>query len=113
MSEEMNAWLADADRKAGDTAAFTEESGYNYVLYYIGTNDPAWKLDIHDLLLSQTMVEYLEGISESVAVEDPKENLNYLKIEAARIQESEQEQGEDGTDSSVNESADESAEDVG
>lgn len=113
MSEEMNAWLVDAGRKAGDTAAFTEESGYNYVLYYIGTNDPAWRLDIHDLLLNQTMVEYLENISETVAVEDPKGNLNYLKVEAARIQESEQEQGEEPADSSADESAEESAEDVG
>lgn len=104
MSDDMNAWLADTSRQAGDTAAFTEESGYNYVLYYIGTNDPAWRLDIHDLLLSQTMSDYLEGISETVAVEDPKGNLNYLKVEAAaseaaQNQESEQDQGE-GTEES-------------
>lgn len=89
MSEEMNAWMADASRQAGDAAAFTEESGYNYVLYYVGTNDPAWRLDIHDLLLNQTMADYMENIEETVAVEDPKGNLNYLKIEAAASEEQE------------------------
>ncbi len=83
MSEDMNAWMADASRQAGDTAAFTDENGYNYVFYYLGTNDPAWKMDIHDLLLSQTMSEYLDTISEGVTVGDPKGNLNYLQVEAA------------------------------
>lgn len=100
MSEEMNAWLGDAGRQAGDTAAFTED-GANYVFYYVGSNDPAWKLSIHDLLLNQTMTDYLERISENMTVEDPKGNLNYLKVEAAASEAAEQE------------SADESTEDVG
>ncbi|MDE6675165.1 MAG: hypothetical protein K2K19_10215 [Acetatifactor sp.] len=95
MSEEMNAWLGDASRQAGDVAAFTEEDGTNYVFYYVGTNAPSWKLSIHDLLLNQTMTDYLERISETMTVEDPKGNLNYLKVEAA------QEQGEDGTEESA------------
>lgn len=122
MSEDMNAWLGDAGRQAGDTAAFTEEDGSNYVFYYIGTNDPVWKLSIHDLLLNQTMTDYLERISENIAVEDPKGNLNYLKVEAAASQEAENQQEsaegqEDSTDDSAEtseESAEEpSTEDVG
>ncbi len=114
MSENMNVWLSDTDRKAGDTAAFTEENGYNYVLYYIGTNDPAWRLDIHDLLLNQTMTEYLEGISETVAVEDPKGNLNYLKVEAEASEAAQNQEGEqEPTAAGTEESVDESTEDVG
>lgn len=108
MSEDMNAWMADTGRQAGDTAAFTDENGYNYVFYYLGANDPAWKMDIHDLLLSQTMSDYLDTISEGIVVEDPKGNLNYLKVEAAASeaaaaaeeeQDSTDESSEDSTES--------------
>lgn len=110
MGEEMNAWMADASRQTGDTAVFTEENGYDYVLYYVGTNDPAWKLRIYDLLLSQTMNEYLEGISGNVSVEDPKGNLNYLKVEAA-ASEAAEDQGSAPEQSE--ESTEEPSEDVG
>ena len=83
---------------------------YDYILYYVGTNDPAWKLSIYDLLLNQTMTEYLDGISENVAVDDPKGNLNYLKIEAAS--EASQEQQE-STAQQSEDSTEESTEDVG
>lgn len=103
MSEDINAWLADTARKAGDAAAFTEEDGSNYVFYYVGTNAPAWKLDIYDLLLNQTMLDYLEDIRETVPVEDPKGNLNYLKVEAAASEEaaSQQESAEGQDDSTA------------
>ena len=114
MSEEINTWLGDTARKAGDAAAFTEEDGSNYVFYYVGPNDPAWKLSIHDLLLGQTMLDYLERISEPMTVGDPKGNLNYLKVEAAASeaaanQQESTEGQEDGTESP----SDESVEDVG
>lgn len=99
LSEEINAWLGDADRKAGDTAAFTEENGSNYVFYYVGVNDPVWKLSIHDLLLNRTMLDYLDRISENMTVEDPKGNLNYLKVEAAASEAAQQQESEQGQES--------------
>ncbi len=122
MSDEMNAWMADPARQAGDTGAFTEPEGANYVLYYMGLNDPVWKMSIRDLLLSQAMTEYLEGISQSVTLEDPKGNLNYLKVEAAASEaaaresesgESQEDTPESQSDSSGEESTEESSEDVG
>lgn len=111
MSEEINAWLGDTTRQAGDTAAFTEENGSNYVFYYVGPNDPVWKLSIHDLLLGQTMLDYLDRISEPITVEDPKGNLNYLKVEvaaseAAANQEESTEGQESAPESPVDESVD-------
>ncbi len=96
MSEEINAWLGDPARKAGDTAAFTEENGSNYVFYYVGVNDPVWKLSIRTLLLSRTMLEYLDRISENMTVQDPKGNLNYLKVEAAASEAAQQESAQEG-----------------
>lgn len=82
LPDALNEWLFDQSRAAGDTAAITsEEDGYTYVLYYVGTNDPEWKLSIRNTLLSETMTAYMEEISAGIEVEDNKGNLNYLTIE--------------------------------
>ena len=109
MSEEINAWLGDTARQTGDAAAFTEENGSNYVFYYVAPNDPIWKLSIHDLLLSQTMLDYLERISEPITVEDPKGNLNYLKVEAAASEAADQQESTEGQEDAPENSSDASA----
>lgn len=110
MDEDMREWLEDTGRRAGDTTAFTKEDGSNYVFYYLGTNEPAWKLTIRSLLLSQTMMDYLEKIRENVTVEDPRGNLKYLKVEAAESEaaENQQDSGE-GQEESAENSAEDSA----
>lgn len=123
MSADMNAWLGDTARSAGDTVAFTEENGSNYVFYYIGTNDPTWKMNIRNLLLNQSMTEYMERISDSVKLADPKGNLNYLKVEAAASEAaanqqdsaegSEENPADSSGDGNGENSADGSPEDVG
>ncbi|MCM1118841.1 MAG: SurA N-terminal domain-containing protein [bacterium] len=105
LGEDIDAWLSDAGRSAGDTAAFTLEGGTNYVFYYLGTNDPVWKLSIQSLLLNQNMMDYLERISEDITVEDPKGRLNYLKIEAAASEEAENQ--EEASDTSEEGSSEE------
>lgn len=82
MSEQEAEWLGSADRAAGDTAAFTDESGTGYVFYYVGQNEAAWKLSIRSTLLEQNMNNYLDTISENYPV-DGKGNLNYLKVQEA------------------------------
>lgn len=106
MSEEINAWLGDDARKAGDTAAFTEENGSNYVFYYVGPNDPVWKLSVHDLLLGQAMLDYMDGIREPITVEDPKGNLNYLKVEAAASEAADQQESAEGQEDAPEGSSD-------
>ena len=76
------AWIFEAERKAGDAAFISTADGYNYVVYYVGTNKAKWMLDIKDSLLSETMSAYLEEICDAIEVEDPKGNLNYLKVQA-------------------------------
>lgn len=80
--EELAAWIFDKARTAGDTAVVSTEQGYSYVLYYVGTNDPKWRIDIADTLLADIMTQYLDEICDKVDVEDSKGNLNYLKVEA-------------------------------
>ncbi len=81
--DELEAWIFDESRTAGETTAITSEDGtYHYVLYYLGQNDPEWKLNIKSLLTEEAMIAYLDEITEGVEVSDPKGKLNYLKVEA-------------------------------
>lgn len=83
LSEELSDWLADGSRAHGDTAVITPEgSVVTYVFYFISAGDPEWKLSIRNILLSETMDEYINGLKEGLEVEDPHNNLNYLKIQA-------------------------------
>lgn len=78
--QELAGWLFDAGRAAGDSTVISTEAGSDYVLYYVGQNDPEWMLNVRSLVLSDIMESYLQEISEGITVEDPKGHLNYLKV---------------------------------
>ena len=81
MTEELSNWIFDNSRQAGDTVAITV-SDTTYVLYYIGQDQPEWKSNIKNTLVSQAMSQYIEDITADITVEDPKGKLNYLKAQA-------------------------------
>ena len=81
MTEELSNWIFDSSRQAGDTVAITV-SDTTYVLYYIGQDQPEWKINIKNTLVSQAMSQYIEDITADITVEDPKGKLNYLKVQA-------------------------------
>lgn len=81
MTEELSNWIFDNSRQAGDTVAITV-SDTTYVLYYIGQNQPEWKINIKNTLVSDTMSQHMQDITADVTVEDPKGKLNYLKVQA-------------------------------
>lgn len=92
MADELGSWLGDGSRVKGDTVAITgAEGATSYVVYYVGQNDPQWKMSIRSTLLQQTMNEYLEEIRADYEVEDPKGNLNYLKVQESLDAASEEE----------------------
>ncbi|MCH5343921.1 MAG: hypothetical protein J1E64_07770 [Acetatifactor sp.] len=82
MDKTLSSWIYDSARQPGDTASISIEEGSDYVLYYIGTNNPTYKLEISSILLSNTIEEYMAQISKDLEVSDPKHNLNYLYVEA-------------------------------
>jgi tRNA uridine 5-carbamoylmethylation protein Kti12 len=51
-------------------------------MYYLNEGEPQWKAAIISNLTSSNMSSYVEEISDAVIVEDPKCNLNYLKVQA-------------------------------
>ena len=84
LSDELKDWMADSSRAQGDTAVIAPEGeSYSYVLYFIGTNEAEWMNSIKNTLLTDIMSDYLEEITANYSVEDPKNNLNYLAVEAA------------------------------
>lgn len=80
LEDELSSWLLDANRQKGDTEAIKLESGYGYIIYYLGTNKPVYYQDIKSLLVSQYMDEYMETLTRDANVQDPDENLAYLHI---------------------------------
>ena len=81
MTEELSNWIFDSSRQVGDTVAITV-SDTTYVLYYIGQDQPEWKINIKNTLVSDTMSQHMQDITADVTVEDPKGKLNYLKVQA-------------------------------
>lgn len=82
MTEELSSWIFDSSRQAGDTVSITIADDATYVLYYVGQDQPEWKINIKNTLVSQAMSQYVEDITADVTVEDPKGKLNYLKVQA-------------------------------
>lgn len=102
-------WLFDSTRTKGDTTVISpEDTEYTYVVYYVGTGEEEWILNIRNLLLSQREQEYLDELSANADIRDPKKNLNYLKV-----QEEQAAGSGSGEEDSGNESSGESQEDSG
>lgn len=100
-------WLFDEGRKAGDASVISQEgSEYAYVVYYVGSGDEDWIVNIRSQLLQQAMQEYLSGLAQDAEVRDPGNNLKYLEVReaeaaAASAQQEQQDNGaeEDNTGS--------------
>nr|WP_297863769.1 hypothetical protein [uncultured Acetatifactor sp.] len=116
---ELGDWISESGRKEGDTAVISPAVEENtYVVYYAGNNDPEWILNVRNTLLSQKLSEYMENTVGEINVEDPKENLRYLKVraEAEAAAESEAQNGgseEGGSDAASSESGEDGSEESG
>jgi len=104
MQENLADWIFAKERVAGDTEIVRIDDTYIYVLYYVSTNSPEWKLEIKNTLTSQNMTAYIEEISADCEVKDTKGNLRYLEIraqeEAAAAQASLEAEGTESAESS-------------
>lgn len=87
---DLGPWILDASRKQGDTTFyFDEASSETYVVYYVGVGKPSWYYTIRNLIESESMDSYLEGLASAITVDDPNGNLRYVALEetAAMLQE--------------------------
>lgn len=89
MADALADWLFDSARAGGETTVIPGGEGESsYVVYYVGTNQPEWYLNIEATLLTERLEAYMEEIGEGYDVTDAKGNLNYLKIQEAAANES-------------------------
>ncbi|MBR1854852.1 MAG: peptidyl-prolyl cis-trans isomerase [Lachnospiraceae bacterium] len=96
MEAEVEEWLSNSARQAGDVGLIVpENSDASYVMYYVGLGEASWKASIINILSNQSANEYEEQVAKNVVVEDSKGHLNYLKVETEQNAQTEQdEQGE-------------------
>lgn len=87
VNSELAEWIFASGRKSGDTTSIVTAEGYTYVMYYVEQGDPEWKSAIANTLLSESRNDYLDALTESVVVEDPKGRLKYLKVQAEEDEE--------------------------
>lgn len=84
MTEALADWIFDSARVSGETTAILGgEDESSYVVYYVGTDNPAWYLDIESTLLTERMSAYMEEIAQGYEVTNARGNLNYLKVQEA------------------------------
>lgn len=108
LMDEMMTWFSDGARKSGDTTVITpagSDETVTYVIYYVGTNDPEWKLSIKNSLLNEKMEEYIDTIKEGIEVNDPKKNLYYLEVRAMEEAAAESGTGDAAEDGSATENS--------
>ena len=84
MGSSMAEWIMSEERVAGDTFTYTnEEDEVSYVIYYVGSNEPTWKLEIETLLRTEEINAYVTELMADYKVEDPKGRLDYIEITAS------------------------------
>lgn len=83
LEEDLTSWLFEAERAYGDVTSISTEDGYTYVMYYVGANEPLYKVSIQNTLVNERMAAYVEEISAAIEVVDNNKNLAYLWVEEA------------------------------
>lgn len=102
-STDVSSWLYDETRAAGETTVIRDDN-FNkfYCVEFIkrykneapdeATGEPTYIATIKNLLASNAMQDYLDGIAEPITIEDPKDNLKYEErraLDEASTEESE------------------------
>jgi hypothetical protein len=65
MTDEIDEWLFDEDRKAGDCEiVYTESYGY-HIVYFVGEDDPYWQVQVESTMRSNDYSSYYTSVSEN------------------------------------------------
>lgn len=65
--EAFRSWAVDPGRKAGDVELVKTEYGW-HIMYYVSTDDPAWRLNAHSALLQQDYEKLTQDVSRDFTV---------------------------------------------
>lgn len=82
-NEELSSWLFDEGRAVGDvTSSVDEENGGAFFVYYMGAGQPQWYYSVRNTLQQTALSDYLEEVAADCEVENVRDNLHYLVVEA-------------------------------
>ena len=77
---DIQTWLFEEERKAGDVTSIAAANGNTYVLYYVGNGEPQWKVLASNNLITEKMTEYVENLKSTYKEKDVKGDLKYLEL---------------------------------
>jgi len=76
-------WLFEEGRAAGDTTVITSTDGSTYIMYFVGNNEPEWKISINAEILEDMVTKYIQEAGAGYEVKAVNGNLKYMEKEAA------------------------------
>ncbi len=77
MVETFNDWCFDENRKSGDTGIVETNYGY-HIMYFVGENEPYWKVQVSNNLKNTAMNEWYAGLSENHTIEKNASGMKYV-----------------------------------
>lgn len=76
--DELNDWLFDEERKAGDTDIIKSDAGY-HIVYYSGEGLEKWKMTAFEAVKTEKLQKEVTSLSEKYEVTVLSENFKYIK----------------------------------
>lgn len=73
----FNDWCFDASRKPGDTGIVETDYGY-HIMYFVGQNEPYWKIQVRDDLTNADMDEWYKTFTENHTIETNDSGMKYV-----------------------------------
>ncbi len=78
LTAELDTWLFDESRAAGDSAVIKTEYGV-HIIYYEGEGEPYWKVPVIQTLKDEITAEMMAEYQELYKIEVLEDNLQYIK----------------------------------
>ncbi len=79
LDDNVDEWLFDSERKAGDSACIEGEDGY-YILYFAGKNELKWKIEAENALRQSDYTEAYNSYTEAYPVTYMTKGMGFVKI---------------------------------
>ena len=73
----FNDWCFDASRKPGDNGIVETDYGF-HIMYFVGENEPYWKVQVRSSLANTAMDEWYKGFTENHTIEKNDSGMKYV-----------------------------------
>ena len=77
MVQTFNDWCFDASRQSGDSGIVETDFGF-HIMYFVGLNDPYWKVQVRNHLKSENMNEWYDSLTQNHSIEKNASGIKYV-----------------------------------